>query len=95
MQASQKNANAKQAKAAAASGGAPLDGDASVTLPDGTPASQFPVKPTGTDRRTVTQVWQLCGVPCAHSKYWRSSAFLYARLPAVAAMHRIAPGAEF
>jgi len=32
-----------------------VTGDATVTLPDGTPATQIPVKPTGNDRRTVTQ----------------------------------------
>lgn len=56
MQATQQNANAQQAKDAAANSGTPVSGDASATLPDGTPATQFTVKPTGTDRRTVTQV---------------------------------------
>jgi len=32
-----------------------VTGDATVTLPDGTPATQIPVKPTGNDRRTVMQ----------------------------------------
>ncbi|KAK9836033.1 hypothetical protein WJX81_007709 [Elliptochloris bilobata] len=56
LQATQQNANVQQAAAAAANGGAAANGDATVTLPDGTPATQIPVKPTGTDRRTVTQV---------------------------------------
>ena len=56
LQATQQNANAQQAKVAAANSGTPENSDASTTLPDGTPATQFTVKPTGTDRRTVTQV---------------------------------------
>lgn len=56
VQATQQNANAQQAKVAAANSSTTESGDASTTLPDGTPATQFTVKPTGTDRRTVTQV---------------------------------------
>ena len=65
VQATQQNANAQQAKVAAANSGTPESGDASTTLPDGTPATQFTVKPTGTDRRTVTQV-RLQLVICMH-----------------------------